>query len=430
MQSVKWWNLAAAVVALVAGDALLSAAHAQEATATEAKVDDAEANKSNKVLLGSPELTAGIPGEGPLTREQVQKWLDDPANHQRLEIDLPLGLRAGRAQVYGLEANPLTRAKIELGRQLYFDPRLSGNAKISCATCHDPNEGYARNTQFGIGIEDLEGERNSPVAFNRLLSKEQFWDGRATSLEDQAKGPIANPIEMGNTHEGCVSCLAGIDVYRMQFEKIFPEQGLTIDTVAKAIASFERAIVTGPAPADYYEYVRSVEQRFAPEEIPELKEDLPEVWQSYQEAVEGSRSMSESAKRGREIFFTDKGNCTACHVGANFTDEKYHNLGVGMDAAEPDLGRFDVTKAEKDKGAFKTPTVRNIAQTAPYMHDGSQATLREVVEWYDKGGHPNPYLSDKMKKLNLTEQEKDDLVAYLEALTGQLPKVEQGRLPQ
>jgi cytochrome c peroxidase len=139
--------------------------------------------------------------------------------------------------------------------------------------------------------------------------------------------------------------------------------------------------------------------------------------------------MSESAQRGM-VLFAGKANCTACHAGANFTDEQYHNLGVGMEVEKPDLGRFDVTKEEKDRGAFKTPTLRNIALSAPYMHDGSQKTLAEVVEWYDKGGHPNPWLSDKMKKLNLTEQEKADLVAFMvEGLTGSFPVVRQSRLP-
>ena len=140
--------------------------------------------------------------------------------------------------------------------------------------------------------------------------------------------------------------------------------------------------------------------------------------------------MSESAVRGMKLFFSTKSNCTACHAGANFTDEQYHNLGVGMDSDKPDWGRFVVTKVEKDKGAFKTPTLRNVALTAPYMHDGSQKTLEEVIDWYDKGGHPNAWLSDKMKPLKLTDQEKADLVAFMvEGLTGEFPTVSQSRLP-
>ena len=140
--------------------------------------------------------------------------------------------------------------------------------------------------------------------------------------------------------------------------------------------------------------------------------------------------MSDSAKRGRELFFTDKANCTACHVGANLTDEKYHNLGVGMDKEKPDIGREEVTKDPKDHGAFKTPTIRNVALSAPYMHDGSQKTLEEVVEWYAKGGHPNPNLSEKIKKLNLTDQDKKDLVEFMKACTGDFPKINRERLPE
>ena len=139
--------------------------------------------------------------------------------------------------------------------------------------------------------------------------------------------------------------------------------------------------------------------------------------------------MSESAQRGMALF-AGKANCAACHAGANFTDEQYHNLGVGMDVKDPDMGRFAVTKVDKDRGAFKTPTLRNVALSPPYMHDGSQQTLEEVVEWYNKGGHKNPTLSDKMKVLNLTDQEKADLVAYMvEGLTGEFPVVNQSRLP-
>jgi len=139
--------------------------------------------------------------------------------------------------------------------------------------------------------------------------------------------------------------------------------------------------------------------------------------------------MSESAKRGQALFFSERVNCSACHVGANLADEKYHNLGIGMDAKEPDLGRYVVTKVDADKGAYKTPTIRNVELSAPYMHDGSLATLMDVVEHYNKGGTPNSHLSDKVKPLKLTEQEKLDIVEFMKACTGPFPKVEQGRLP-
>jgi len=387
------------------------------------------AESSEKVTLGDPSLTDGIPGEGPVTLKEVNQWLSDPKNHVELDVELPYGINAAAGQITGLDENPMTRAKIELGRQLYFDPRLSSDNTISCASCHHPDFGWAFESQFGIGVDGQEGGRNSPVSFNRILSGPQFWDGRAATLEEQAVGPIANPIEMANTHDVAVQRLKDIPGYKAQFEKIF-DDGVNIDNVGKAIATFERAIVTGPAPYDYYEVVRSFETQFPAEELQYLEEDAPELYAKYNEAKKKAAGMSESARRGREIFFSEKGNCTACHAGANFTDEQYHNLGVGMDADEPDLGRFEVTKQEKDKGAFKTPTIRNVVQSAPYMHDGSQKTLEEVVEWYAKGGHPNPYLSDKMKKLNLTQQDKKDLVNFMKSVTGEFPEIEPERLPE
>ncbi|HTU24458.1 MAG TPA: cytochrome c peroxidase [Pirellulales bacterium] len=388
--------------------------------------DEAE---SKKLVLGAdPEMYTGIPGDGPLTLEQVEKWLEDPKNNEVLDFELPLGLAAGAAQIQGVAENPLTRAKIELGRQLYFDPRLSADGTVSCASCHTPDEGFARHTQFGVGISGQLGGRNSPPSYNRILSGAQFWDGRAKSLEDQAVGPIANPIEMGNTHEAAVAAIKKSPIYEKEFQIVFGE--LSIDAVAKAIASFERTLVTGPSPFDYAERLRP----YAEVDIDELKTDDPDTYQkylSYKEAAE-QHPMSESATRGREIFFGTKGGCTACHVGANFTDEKYHNLGVGtdVDQASIDAGRQAITKDDKDFGAFKTPTVRNIEHSFPYMHDGSQKTLEEVVEWYAKGGHPNPHLDEKIKKLDLSDQDKQDLVAFLKACSGDFPKVERGRFPQ
>ena len=270
------------------------------------------------------------------------------------------------------------------------------------------------------------GGRNSPVSYNRILSDKQFWDGRAGSLEEQAVGPIANPIEMANTLETCIECLQGIEGYQLQFEKIFGE--LNEENIGKAIATFERAIVTGPSPYDYQEKL----QAFEGIDLELLKEDDPEAYEDYEQtlALAEQNPMSESAKRGMKIFFSDKGNCSACHVGPNLTDEEYYNLGVGMDVEEPDLGRYVVTEEEAHRGAFKTPTIRNVALSAPYMHDGSQQTLMEVVEWYAQGGHPNPHLHERVKKLDLTDQDKQDLVAFMEACTGPFPLVEQGRLPE
>lgn len=382
--------------------------------------------KPSKVQLANNDLLMGIPGSGPLKVEEIQTWLDDPDNHVELEVELPLGLNVAKIPEGVLENNPLTRAKIELGRQLYFDTRLSSDSTISCASCHHPDKGYAFDSQFGIGVGGQQGGRNSPVSYNRILSTRQFWDGRADSLEAQAVGPIANPIEMGNTHEVAVQTVQGIEGYKRQFDKIF-EDGVTIDNIGKAIAAFERVVVSGPSAFDYYEQLKP----FANLDEEDIADD-EELKAKYDMLQAGAKAkpMSESAKRGYDLFFSDRVACSACHVGANLADENYHNLGIGMDAEEPDLGRFVVTQDEKDKGAFKTPTIRNVVYSAPYMHDGSLKTLEEVVEHYSKGGTPNPWLSDKMKKLDLTDQEKKDLVEFMKACTGDFPQVEMARLPE
>ncbi|MAT10707.1 MAG: cytochrome-c peroxidase [Rhodopirellula sp.] len=396
-------------------------------------VSEAQQTPRDKVKLGDPALTSGISGTGALTVEEIKSWLADERNHLVLSPSLPLGLSVGEKQLYIPEDNPMTRAKIELGRQLYFDRRLSVNNTVSCADCHHPDDSYGRGTRFGVGINGQMGGRNSPVSFNRILSKAQFWDGRAGSLEEQAIGPIANPIEMGNTHQNAVKTLMAIEGYRLQFDEIF-EEGTTIQNVGKAIATFERTLVTLPSAYDLYEPVLSLRKAFGEDldDLEALKEDDPVLFENYTSKLKQSQSnpMSESARRGREIFFTTKGRCSACHVGANLADEKYHNLGVGMEADEPDLGRFAVTKQQVDRGAFKTPTIRNVTLTGPYMHDGSMETLEEVVEWYAKGGFPNPTLSKDVKKLDLTVQDKNDLVAFMKACTSKLPKVEQDRLPK
>lgn len=395
----------------------------------------APARQPRVVKLGEGELLTGIPGEGPLTLEEVRAWLDDPANHAELAPILPMGLAAGQHVMVGLDENPLTRAKIELGRQLFFDPRLSRDGTVSCASCHDPAHGYAFDTRFGVGVDGQQGTRNSPAAYNRILSAAQFWDGRAESLEAQAVAPMTNPLEMANTHEVVVETCRRVRGYRMQFRRLFSD-GVTIDNVGRALACFERALVTGPTPWDYHAELQRFERGYSEElEEPEFfAEDEPEVYQEYLDAKQAAEAhpLGESAQRGGELFFSDVSGCTQCHVGPNFTDELYHNLGVGMDAppGEIDWGRYAVTGDDADRGAFKTPTLRNVAQTAPYMHDGSQETLEEVVEWYVDGGHPNPHLSDKVQKLDLTEQQQADLVAFMKALTGPLPEVETGRLPE
>ena len=195
--------------------------------------------------------------------------------------------------------------------------------------------------------------------------------------------------------------------------------------------TFERTLVTGPSPFDYAEALRPYED-YEEEDFEELQEEDPEQYAEYLQLKEAAAAnpMSESALRGRELFFSEKTNCTACHVGANLTDEKYHNIGIGMADADPPAGRKAVTAKAEHRGAFKTPTIRNVASTAPYMHDGSLATLEEVVEHYAKGGTPNGNLSKDILKLDLSPQDKADLVEFMKACSGPLPDVEEGRLPQ
>ncbi len=363
----------------------------------------------------------GKPGTFPLA--EIQRMVKEPALHVAFLPEAPLGIAQPLAEVIPAD-NPLTRAKVELGSQLYFDPRLSKDQTIACATCHHPSMGWAENQPVSTGIHGQKGGRSAPTIANRLLGATQFWDGRAQTLEDQALGHMANPIEMGFTVEGATERLNGIEGYRIQFEAVFGGPA-TAQRIAKAIAAFERTILTGNSKFDVYERAlpfldNEPEDGDEPAFLARMREAL---------AAEEKHRLSESALRGRALFF-DKAKCSTCHVGQDLTDELFHNLGIGMDRKEPDLGRFVVTQVEKDKGAFKTPTVRNVARTAPYMHDGSLTTLREVVEHYAKGGTKNTWLSDKIVPLDLSEQEKQDLVTFLEeGLTGETTPVSIPRLP-
>ncbi len=282
--------------------------------------------------------------------------------------------------------NPMTPAKVALGRLLYFDKRLSKDATVSCATCHDPNKGWTDQAPVSTGIRGQHGTRNAPTVLNAAYSDYQFWDGRAASLEEQAAGPIGNPVEMGFNARGVEARLSKIEGYRPLFAAAFGDKKVTLERVVKAIASFERTAITGDSPYDRYEA--------------------------------GDRTaLSADQQAGMALFF-GKANCSVCHTGPNFTDGDFHNIGVGMAAKRPDLGRYEQTKLERDRGAFKTPTLRNLADTFPYMHDGSVKTLAEVVDFYDKGGEKNPWLSSDIHPLGLTAREKRQLVAFLGALNG------------
>ncbi|WP_447974663.1 cytochrome-c peroxidase [Nitrospira sp. Kam-Ns4a] len=290
------------------------------------------------------------------------------------------------------------KAKVELGKQLYFDGRLSKNNQVSCAFCHIPGAGFADPRQTSIGVDGKVGGRQAPTVFNTAFNHVQFWDGRVSSLEEQAIGPIQNPVEMAETHENVVKKLQKIKGYREQFHAVFGTD-VSLQGIAEAIAAYERTVISTNSAFDKY-------------------------------MLGDQQAMSEAAVRGLALF-KGKARCILCHNGPNFTDNQFHNLGVPqVGPLKEDLGRYNVTRQAADRGAFKTPTLRSVALTAPYMHDGAFKTLEEVVDFLNQGGGPNPNLSLLVKPLGLTDQEKADLVAFLNALTGEPLKFEMPKLPK
>ncbi len=289
-------------------------------------------------------------------------------------------------------------AKLSLGKQLYFDGRLSKNNAISCAFCHNPVAGFADPNQTSVGVGGKRGGRQAPTVYNTAFNPFQFWDGRAGSLEEQAIGPIHNPVEMAETHENVVPKIAKINGYKEEFQKVFGT-GVSLQGIAEAIAAYERTIISTNSPFDKF-------------------------------VLGDQQAMGEDAQRGMAIF-KGKGRCILCHNDSNFTDNRFHNLGVPqVGPMKEDLGRYYVTLRERDKGAFKTPTLRSITESAPYMHDGAFKTLEEVIDFFDKGGNANPQLSPLMKPLGLSPQEKADLIAFLKALTGEPIPFEFPKLPE
>ena len=306
--------------------------------------------------------------------------------------ELPLGLQAGLLTIP--EDNPMTPEKVALGWQLFYDARLSADESISCAFCHIAEYGFGDPDAVSLGVNAARGRRNSNPVINAAYNATQFWDGRAGSLEEQALGPITDPVEMASTLQGLETRLGRIPGYRTQFAAVFGSEEITADNVGKAIAAFERVVLAGNSPWD----------RWVDSQDPD--------------------TVSESARRGH-VVFRGRGGCAQCHVGSVFTDSpfgQYHNIGVRFKGDQPDLGRYEVTAEDRDRGAFKTPTLRNVAQTAPYMHDGSIATLEEVVALYDAGGEDNEWLDRRIRPLGLSDQEKTDLVAFLRSLTGEVPE--------
>lgn len=327
--------------------------------------------------------------------------------------------------------NPMTPDKIELGRMLYFDPRLAGDSSLSCAKCHDPAKGFSNGLQMSDAYPGTKHWRHVPTVLNAAYLKHQFWDGRAGSLEAQAIGPIAAPIEMNQNYTHLVEKLSGIPWYRDQFKKVF-KSDVNMDNLAKAIAAFERTIVSKPGPVDRF--------------------------------LSGDKSaLTDNQKKGMDIF-TGKANCIACHHGAALSDGEFHTTGVpeieelktetdriatrhffATDQKYPnprgvnaDYGRELITKSQSDRGKFKTPSLRELVHTAPYMHNGAFETLDDVIEFYMNGGGAHPNKDPLLKPFDLTDQEFDQLREFLEALSSpsivkvekpaELPKKDDGTL--
>jgi cytochrome c peroxidase len=294
--------------------------------------------------------------------------------------------------------NPPTASSIALGRRLFYDARLSKDNSLSCSSCHHPQLGFTDPRPLSLGVGGTLGVRHAPTLVNVAYSPDLFWDGRAKSLEEQVGTPIADPREMNQSHDASVAKLRDDPTYKVIFRNAFGSDDITMERVENALASFERTILSGNSPFDQYQYGH--------------KKD----------------ALSPAQIRGLAVFKDPrKGNCASCHtIGSSyalFTDGQFHNTGEGVGDNEEfsDLGRFQVTKQESDRGEFKTPTLRNVAITGPYMHDGKLKTLKDVVDFYAGKGNSNPYLDKQMSSINLSGQDRSDLVEFMKSLTGDLP---------
>lgn len=313
----------------------------------------------------------------------------------RLHAAVEEGWTLGLPPLVAPRDNPGTPRKVALGRKLFFDKRLSGDNTVSCATCHDPAAGFSDPHRVSIGPKGRTGERNSTGLLNVAFVEPLMWDGKAATLEDQALLPFFAQNEM-DLHPDEAAEKLRRQGYSAEFREAFGED-VSAATIARALAAYQRSLVAGDSPFDRYLF-RDDESAIPPE-----------------------------ARRGFQVFLSAK--CDGCHLvmtkglhpfalrHAMFTDGKFHNLGVGADRSPPDPGRYDVTAKEEDWGRFRTPTLRNVGLTAPYFHDGSAATLADVVEFYDQGGKPNRNLDPAMHPLNLTDAQKRELVAFLRSLT-------------
>jgi cytochrome c peroxidase len=365
-------------------------------------------------------------------REEISASASD-----QFYLQLPVGIPADVWSYFIPKQNPLTPAKIELGRRLFFDKRLSADSSVSCASCHDPKFAFTDGRKTAVGIDGRNGARNTPTVLNAMFNSSLFWDGRADSLEAQALEPLVNRDEMGNSSpEDVVKRIAVVSEYVEQFQKVFGGP-VTIDSLTKAIAAYERTLVSGDAPFDRF--------------------------------LAGDRSaLSDSAQRGLNLF-RGKARCSVCHtLNASFpflTDGNYRNTGVAANFAGFDslsrrarlvlrdrstptmklfataqdteldqqgksaLGRFVISEDALDVGAFRTPSLRNVELTAPYFHDGSVATLADVVRYYVRGGNETASRDWELQAVDLSESEQKDLIEFLKSLTSDTAKQAQRNSP-
>lgn len=411
------------------------------------------------------------------TETAIDPRTSESVTRKVVKIKVPLGLTQNPPVPV---ENPMTAAKWALGKRLYFDPVLSSDGQVSCASCHNPRKGYTDASPVSTGIKGLKGGVSAPTVMNSAYSPLQFWDGRAISLEDQAQGPVQNAVEMfdgdGHAWGKAIQRLRANPGYVQAFRAVFGTEP-TRDGAAKAIAAYERTVLSGNSIQDRAEL--AMRKRVAEEETGRFvlqpkdyetvlndafaKKDRPALEALGLDPDKDAAKAPEVAKKislGRELFF-GKARCNSCHVGDNLTDNQFHNLGVGvkdgklLPGGEGRFARLPVGhKNPEMMGAFKTPSLRGLVSTGPYMHDGSERTLEAVVDFYDKGGNANEFLDSKMRdyeaekafelarrnkteykgppvqtfgkdqkpivplKLNLTAEEKAAVVAFLRALQG------------
>ncbi len=299
----------------------------------------------------------------------------------------PVGPRTlGLTAVDWPRENRFSTEKAALGKLLFFDVRLSPDASVACSSCHSPMHAFAESSDVSMGFHGHRGVRNAPTLINVAYEENFFWDGRAETLEEQIREPAGNPIEMASSPEAIVSSIRGVPGYRAYFTRAYGTPEITWGRITQAIATFERTIVSGNSPYDRY---RAGEKN----------------------------ALTAAQRRGLQVF--REARCNVCHSAPFFTNGSFANLGIGAGKSHPDPGRFRLTHDEHDWGAFKTPTLREVALTAPYMHDGSLHTLEEVVDFYDGGGAPNRNLDNRIRPLHLAAEQKHDLVAFLHALSGE-----------